>query len=70
MDKYFFSLFQPPKVIEEDTTTMGVAQLVERSLPTPEVPSSNPIIVEFYILSTVLNMQIKKDRSEMEHFIK
>ena len=70
MDKYFFSLFQPTKVIEEDTTSMVVAQLVERSLPTPEVPSSNPIIGEFYILSTVLNMQIKKDRSEMEHFTK
>ena len=39
---------------------VGEAQLVERSLPTTEVYSSNPFIVQFYI-----NCQLyRKDESE------
>ena len=44
-----------------------VAQLVERSLPIPEVRGSNPVIE--YLLSTVLKDE-KKKRPGMGHFIK
>ena len=43
-----------------------VAQLVERSLPTPEIRGSKPVIGKFYIiymLSTGLKRQKKKKRS-------
>ena len=35
-----------------------VAQLVERSLLTPEICGSNPVIGKFYLLSTVSNSEI------------
>ena len=48
-----------------------VAQLVERSHPTPEVRGSNPVIGKFYqtyILSTVLKRRkLKKQRPGMAH---
>ena len=54
--------------------TVVVAQLVERSLPTPEIHSSNPVIGEIlwiYSLSTVLNRQTERiKRPGMAHFSK
>ena len=37
-----------------------VAQLVEWSLPTPEIRCSNPDISQFYFLSTVLKTMLKR----------
>ena len=37
-----------------------VVQLVVRSLPTPEIRGSNPIIGKFYFLSTVLKDENKE----------
>ena len=54
----------------------GAAQLAERSLPTPEVRSSNPIdkLYKTYILSTVYILskrgKIQKKRPGMAHFLK
>ena len=42
---------------------MVVAQLVERSLPTPDVRSSNPVISKFNSLSTVLKLY-RKDKNK------
>ena len=36
-----------------------MAQLVEQLLPTPKICSSNPVIGQFYVLSTVLNQYLK-----------
>ena len=36
-----------------------VAQLVERSLPTPKITSSNPIVGKLHLLSTALKTKIK-----------
>ena len=52
-----------------------VAQLAERSLPTPEVRGSNPVLGKIYIehclLSTVLKRQeIKKKMPGMAHLKK
>ena len=47
---------------------MVVAQLVERSPPTPEVRGSNPVSGKIYIecfLSAVLKRRKKKNRPEM-----
>ena len=49
-----------------------VAQLIEWSLPIPEIQSSNPVIGNFYILSSVFkncieNTKIKKKRLGMAH---
>ena len=41
---------------------MVVAQLVERSLPTPRICSSNPFIGKFYLLSTGLKNVIEKTK--------
>ena len=53
---------------------MVVAQLVERSLPVPEVCGSNLVIGKIYIehlLSTVLTRRkIKKKRPGIAHFLK
>ena len=47
-----------------------VAQLVERSLPTPEVRSSNPVIyIRQYLMSTVVKKEKKKNRPGMTHFL-
>ena len=46
---------------------MFVAQLVEQSLPTLEIRSSNPIISKFYCIE---KMNIKKKRPEMVQFWK
>ena len=46
---------------------MVVAQLVERSLPTPEVRGSKPVIDEFVYLSTInciVKTKIKKKEAE------
>ena len=40
--------------------TIILAQLVERSLWTPEVRNSNPAISKFYLLLTVLKKQKKR----------
>ena len=37
-----------------------MAQLVERSLPTPVIRGSNPDIVEFYLLPTALKIVSKR----------
>ena len=42
---------------------MVVAQLVERLLPTPEVPSSNPVIGEIYIEHCLL---YRKDENKVK----
>ena len=49
-----------------------VAQLVERSLPTPEIRGSNPNIGKFDLPIVHLNRKtkIKKKRSEMSIFKK
>ena len=49
-----------------------VAQLIEWSLPIPEIQSSNPVIGNFYILSSVFkncieNTKIKKKRPSIAH---
>ena len=36
-----------------------VAQLVERSFPTPEIRSSNPVISKFYLLLTTFKNVLK-----------
>ena len=45
---------------------MVVAQLVERSLPTPEIRASNPVIGNYILLSTVLNLYWKDKNKEKE----
>ena len=50
-----------------------VAQLLERSLPTLDVRSSNPLMGNFFywtFMSTVKKTKIKKKRSGMVHFLK
>ena len=42
--KTFFSLKSLFKVFYSAVVALDVAQLVEWSLPTPEVPGSNPVI--------------------------
>ena len=51
------------------------AQLLERSLPTPEVCGSNPGIGNIYIehlfpVNCIEKMKIKKKRPGMAHFFK
>ena len=41
-----------------------VAQLVERSLPTPEICSSNPVIGNFYLKHLLLNVCRKDENKE------
>ena len=41
---------------------MVVAQLVERSLPTPEIRGSNPVVSKSSLLSTVLKNSIEKTK--------
>ena len=54
----------------------GVAQLVERSLPTPEVRGSNPVIgkllSDIYLFTDnyIEKTKIKKKRPGMAHFLK
>ena len=48
------------------------AQLVEQSLPKPEIRGSNPVIGKFYLLSTVMKTctektKINKKRHGMAH---
>ena len=38
-----------------------VAQLVEWSIPTPEICASNPVIGKFYLLSTVFKRRKEKE---------
>ena len=52
-----------------------VAQLVEQSLPTPEVCSSNPVIGEFlnrtlFSVNFIVQTKIKKKRPVLAHFFK
>ena len=49
-----------------------MAQLVERSLPTPEIRSSNPVIDQIlHVLSTVLKRQkLKKKSPGIAHFLR
>ena len=53
---------------------MVVAQLVERSLPTPEVRSSNPVIgIKLYLMfaaNCIEKTKIKKKRPQMAHLKK
>ena len=54
-----------------------VAQLVEQSLPTPEVRGSDPVIhrqtiisdIYLFTLNCIEKIQIKKTRPRMAHFI-
>ena len=39
-----------------------MAQLVERSLPTPEIRGSNPVVSKSSLLSTVLKNSIEKTK--------
>ena len=41
---------------------MVVAQLVKRSLPTPEICSSNPFVSKFTLLSAVLKRERERER--------
>ena len=43
-----------------------VAQLAERSLPTPEIHGSNPAIGKFYSLSTVSHLFWKDENKEKD----
>ena len=43
-----------------------VAQLVERSLPTPEVRSSNPVIGEIFLQHCLLSTALKRQNKEKE----
>ena len=47
-------------------------QLVERSLPTPEIRGSNPVIGKFYLLSAVLKNCVEKTKKTpgMARFLK
>ena len=51
-----------------------VAQLVEQSLPIPEVHSSNLVIskkiIYHFSVNCIENMKIKKKRPGMAHFLK
>ena len=48
-----------------------VAQLVKRSLPTPEVHVSNPVIGKvLIIINCIEKTKIKKKRPRMAHFLK
>ena len=49
------------KKIPKDIGVVVVAQLVERLLPTPEVPDSNPVIGNVYLEK----MKIKKKEARM-----
>ena len=49
------------KKIPTDIGVVVVAQLVERLLPTPEVPDSNPVIGNVYLEK----MKIKKKEARM-----
>ena len=62
--KLFTSFTNSGFTVEKIDQTVVVVQLVERSLPTAE--SSNPIVGNFYFLSTEL--KIKKKRPGMSHF--
>ena len=46
---------------------MVVAQLVERSVPTPEIRGSNPVIGKLYLLSTV-SMRLKLNKRGRDYF--
>ena len=41
-------------VVDKIIGAVVMAQMVERSLQTPEILGSIPVIVKFYLLSTVL----------------
>ena len=43
---------------------MVVAQLVKRSLPTPEICSSNPFVSKFTLLSAVLKREREREREK------
>ena len=43
---------------------MVVAQLVERSTPTPGIRGSNPAIGNFYLVSNVLNLCWKDEKKK------
>ena len=43
---------------------MVVAQLVKRSLPTPEICSSNPFVSKFTLLSAVLKREREKEKED------
>ena len=46
---------------------MVVAQLVERSLPTPEIPGLNPNIGKFYLPIVHLNRKYKNKEKEAKY---
>ena len=51
---------------------MVVAQLIERSLPIPDIPSSNPLIGKIlywtFTVNCIEKMRLKKKRPRMAHF--
>ena len=50
---------------------MVVAQLVERSVPTPEIRGSNPVIGKLYLLSTVsMRLKLNKRGRDWTYFKK
>ena len=58
-----FTFFAVPSVIGKSqyfkhflSREVVVAQLVERLLPTPEIRSSKPVIIKFYLLTNVLKL--------------
>ena len=70
-----FSIFgKQPRANKLTLGAVVVAQLVEQSLPTPEICSSNPGNSKFYLLSAVKNCiekkKINKKRQWMAHFFK
>ena len=53
-------------VLKIEVRAVVVVQLVERSLPTPEIHGSNPVIGKFYKLLTVFNLYWKDENKEKE----
>ena len=45
---------------------MVVAQLVKRSLPTPEICSSNPFVIKFTLLSAVLKREREREKEKKD----
>ena len=45
----------PCRIFKSEAVVVG--QLVERSLPTLEIYSSNPVVGKFYLLTTTFNRQ-------------
>ena len=54
------------ELCKEHYSILVVAQLVDWSHPTPDMPSSNSAIGQFYLLSSVFNLLRRNENKEEE----